>query len=191
MPPIATRAAGPSEAQAAASDEILVQRAVDGDVGAFRSLITRHAPLMRAYLTRILRSHADADDVLQETFVIAWRKLSTLRDQSHARAWLMQIATRRAFSHLGKPHRETELSDGYTSTSQDPELSAIRNAQLRALSATLDALPDNQRQCWLLREVAGLSYQDIADTMHISTGQARGNLARARANITIRMEGWR
>jgi RNA polymerase sigma-70 factor (ECF subfamily) len=68
---------------------------------------------------------------------------------------------------------------------------AVRNAELRALSVALDKLPEDQRQCWLLREIAELSYTEIAEEMRLSPATVRGKLARARTNITAQMEGWR
>lgn len=67
---------------ASVADRILVERAVDGDAAAFRELIRRHSSLMRAYVYRIVGSMADTDDVVQDAFVIAWKKLPTLRDAS-------------------------------------------------------------------------------------------------------------
>lgn len=191
MPPTTTSGSPSNQGLAAAADDLLVQRAVDGDVAAFRTLITRHAPIMRAYIARIVSSYTDADDILQDTYVVAWKKLPTLRDPSQAKPWMIRIATRRAFAHLKKRPPETVFPADHAATGHDPEETTIRNAQLRELSKALDALPEDQRQCWLLREVAGLSYQDIADAMGVTTGQARGKLARARVNITVRMEGWR
>ncbi|MBG6215454.1 RNA polymerase sigma-70 factor (ECF subfamily) [Cryobacterium sp. CAN_C3] len=175
------------------ADAILVGRAVDGDTGAFETLIRRHGPLMRAYTARIVGSMADADDVVQDAFHTAWRRLPELRDPAAVRPWLMRIASRLAFTSLRRKPAEVELPDPVSALPADtqPENVAVRNAQLKALSAALDTLPEDQRRCWLLREVGELSYDDIAQEMELPTATVRGKLARARASIYAQMEGWR
>lgn len=175
------------------NDEILVERAVDGDTAAFETLVHRHGPLMRAYTSRIVGSRTEADDVVQEAFIIAWRQLPTVRHPGSVRSWLMRIASRQAFAHIKRRPTDAPLPPLEVPARIDtqPENLAVRNAELRALSVALDKLPEDQRQCWLLREIAELSYTEIAEDMHLSPATVRGNLARARTNITAKMEGWR
>lgn len=175
------------------ADEILVERAVEGDTEAFATLIRRHGPLMRAYVSRIVGSLSEADDVVQEALYTAWRRLPELRDPSAVKAWLMRIASRHAFTHIRRRPTDVPLPEFESATPSDlqPESVAIRNAQLRALAAALDTLPEDLRQCWLLREIAELSYDDIAKELDIPRTTVRGKLARARASIYAQMEGWR
>ncbi|GAB3149279.1 sigma-70 family RNA polymerase sigma factor [Microbacterium neimengense] len=177
----------------ALSDRILVERAVDDDVAAFAEIVRRHSPLMRAYIARMLRSQADADDVVQDAFVVAWRQLPTLRDGSSVRAWLLRVASREALRVLRRSAKETPFEDWEPSTPEStrPEHVAERNARLAALSAALERLPEAQRRTWLLREAAGLGYSEIAEELDVPVSTVRGNLARARASIMIGMEGWR
>jgi RNA polymerase sigma-70 factor (ECF subfamily) len=173
-------------------DEILVDRAVHGDVAAFQALVHRHGPLMRAYTSRIVGSRSEADDVVQESFIIAWRQLHALRHPASVKSWLMRIASREALAHIRRRPSDAPLPAIEVPGSGDtrPENVAVRNAELRALSAALDRLPEDQRQCWLLREIAELSYTEIAEEMHLPPATVRGKLARARANVTAQMEGW-
>jgi RNA polymerase sigma-70 factor (ECF subfamily) len=174
-------------------DATLAAGAQDGDVEAFQALIQRHAGLMRAYAARIVGSVSEADDVVQNAFLIAWRQLDTLRDPAAVKAWFMRITSREAYAWVKKRPPEVHL-DGYDTTQQErhqPESTAIRNAQLAALSAALDTLTEEQRRCWLLREVAELSYAEIAEEMDTPPSTVRGLLSRARASLTIQMEGWR
>ena len=175
------------------SDEILVERAVDGDLTAFEAIVLRYAPLMRAYTARVVGSHTEADDVVQDAFTVAWRRLPSLRDPAALRAWLMRIASRLAFAHLHKRPADVPLPmlDPAFPAHTQPEDVAVRNAQLEALSAALDNLPIDLRRCWLLREVAGLSYDEIAGEMQLPASTVRGKLARARVSIYAQMEGWR
>lgn len=178
---------------ASVADRILVERAIENDAEAFGELVRRHSSLMRAYVYRIVGSMADTDDVVQDAFIIAWRRLPELRDPSAVKAWLMRIAGREALACVSRRPAETAL-DIYEITVEDeaqPERSAVRNAQLRALSVALGRLKEEQRRCWLLREIADCSYTEIAEQMNVSESTVRGLLARARASIAIEMEGWR
>jgi RNA polymerase sigma-70 factor (ECF subfamily) len=175
------------------ADGVLAERAIDGDSAAFDLLCRRHVPMMRGFVARILRSISDADDVVQDSLLLAWRQLPTLRDPTSVRSWLMKIASRQALTHVrrrptARPLPEWEIT---LPREAEPENCAIRHAQLRALSAALDALSDDQRQCWLLREIAELSYEQIAEELEISPSNVRGKLARARASVYAQMEGWR
>lgn len=175
------------------SDAMLVERSLDGDTSAFGELLRRHSSLMRAYVFRIVGSLSDADDVVQEAFVRAWHQLDTLRDPGAVRSWLMRIASREAFAHVRRRRADQPLEEYGEATRPDaqPETIAVRRAELHALSAVLDRLPDDQRQCWLLREIADLSYSEIAEEMQIPASTVRGTLSRARASIAAQMEGWR
>lgn len=175
------------------NDEILVERAVDGDAAAFETLVLRHGPLMRAYTSRIVGSRTEADDVVQESLIIAWRQLPALRHPRAVRAWLMRIASRQAFAHIKRRPTDAPLPPlgAPVPIETQPEIVAVRNEELRALSVAIAKLPDDQRQCWLLREIAELSYTEIAGEMHLSPATVRGKLARARTNVTAQMEGWR
>lgn len=177
----------------AAPDGILAARAAGGDADAFDVLLHRHTGIVRAFVYRIVGTLTETDDVVQEAFLTAWRQLSTLRDHGAVKAWLMKIASREAYAHLRKrPAHDTLVGfDRATATDTLPEAAAIRNAQLTALSRALDALPEAQRRCWLLREVGSLSYTEIAEEMNLPLSTVRGNLSRARASITIQMAGWR
>lgn len=175
------------------SDQILVERAVDQDADAFGELVRRHSPLMRAYVSRIVGSLSAADDVVQDAFLVAWKQLPSLRDGSAVRAWLMRIASREALLQVKRRPSEAALEgfDVAVSADTQPESRAVRNAQLHALSLALDELPEGQRRCWLLREVADMSYHEIAAELDLPVSTVRGNLARARTSIMIRMEEWR
>lgn len=175
------------------ADEILARRAIDGDTAAFEALIRRHGPLMRAYAARIVGSVTEADDVVQDAFYTAWRRLPELRDPAAVKPWLMRITSRLAFTYLRRKPADESLPvlEPASPADTQPENVAVRNAQLGALSAALDTLPEDQRRCWLLREVAELCYDDIATELDIPRSSVRGKLARARASIYAQMEGWR
>lgn len=177
-----------------AEDGILVVRAVEGDVRAFEVLMRRHGPLMRAYAIRLLGSNSEADDVVQEAFITAWEQLSTLNNQSAVRAWLMRVVSRKSIDLIRA--RKPQVADvpedevPAPASREAAHVVEVRSA-VEALSAALRRLPSAQHECWLLREVGGYSYDEIAEELRMSRAVVRGTLARARATLIREMEAWR
>jgi RNA polymerase sigma-70 factor (ECF subfamily) len=176
-----------------APDRILAGRAADGDLRAFEVLVRRHGPLMRAYATRLLGSNSESDDVVQETFITAWTKLPTLTDLSVVKSWLVRIVNRTAIDRLRARHDDRELLDweGETPAHEGPERQAEATSQREHLKGALDRLPEAQRQCWVMKEVGGFSYDEIADELGVPPSTVRGLLARARKTLIREMEEWR
>lgn len=176
-----------------ADDLILVGRVADGDATAFEVLVRRYAPLMRAYAARILRSNDEVDDVVQEAFIIAWQQLPSLEDGHLVKSWLMRIVSHKSVDRIRsrRSHTNIEDLDPILPESSTPPQVAEAHSRIDALSEALSALPEQQRQCWLLKEVAEYSYDEIADALDLPPSTVRGLLARARKNIIPRMEAWR
>lgn len=175
---------------AAAADAILAERAADGDQLAFGVLVRRHAPFLVAFATRLVGSRADADDCVQEALITAWRRLPELADPTKVRAWMTTIVSRKATDRLRARRTLDPLVDEHPSD-DDPERSAVTALQMRALSRVLDDLPDELRVVWVLREVSGASYEEIARTTGEPVATVRGRLARARRTVMERMQEWR
>ena len=163
-----------------APDATLAARARDGDVHAFEIIARRHGPLMRVYAAKLLGSEIESDDIVQESFLTGWRHITELENPGQVRNWLMRIVTRRAIDRI-RVRREHENIDDWNR--QQPGGLADRvveaRLQLDAVWEALDKLPADQRRCWLLRETAGYSYQEIADGLDLPVSTVRG-LARAR-----------
>jgi RNA polymerase sigma-70 factor (ECF subfamily) len=175
-----------------ASDALLVARSADGDTAAFAVLIRRHGTYLRAFATRLTGSAADADDAVQEALIAAWNRLPELDDPSRVRAWLLSIVSRKATDRIRARKPSAELDDQTPERSaRGPESTAIAASQLEALSAVLDSLPDGQRECWVLKQIGGYSYEEIGEELGLSATVVRGKLARARATVMTRMEEWR
>ncbi|MDI3243345.1 RNA polymerase sigma factor [Arthrobacter sp. AL08] len=181
------------DALAEASDGLLARRAGDGDMEAFEGLARRYGTMMRAYARRVLGSTTDVDDVVQEALIQAWNQIDGLRDASAVRPWLLRITGNRALDVLRrrKPHAPIEHFPGLPDPAPGPESSAVTTSGTRALENALAALPEEQRRCWVLRELGGQSYEDIAETLNISQATVRGRLARARTTLAREMEDWR
>ena len=179
-------------------DALLAGRAADGDTAAFEALARRHGPLMRATARRLTGSQADADDVVQETLVQAWKQLDNLRDPAAVKGWLLRIVGSRSIDHLRRRRNhagldavENQMEHDAKPQAADPEHSAVITSRVEALKAALAKLPEEQRRCWVLKEFNDQSYEEIALTLNISQASVRGRLARARITLARMMEEWR
>jgi RNA polymerase sigma-70 factor (ECF subfamily) len=175
-----------------APDALLAQRAADGDELAFAVIVRRHAPYLRAYVIRLTGASADADDAVQDALITAWERLGELTEPERLRSWLTTIASRKAIDRARGRRPETPIDDFDTQASQSgPEERAVAASGVDELGRVLRELPADQREIWIMKEVGGLSYDEIAERTDSSVSTVRGRLARARATVLERMEGWR
>jgi len=174
-----------------ADDRTIASRAADGDIRAFEILMRRYGSLMSAYAARIVRP-SEAEDVVQETFVTAWQDLPTLENLASVRSWLITIVTRKSIDRL-RGSRDSDPIDDHdlADRSDGPEEAATAASLDEALSRVLSTLPEDQRRCWVLREVAGYGYQEIADQLDLPVSTVRGLLVRSRKALVREMEAWR
>lgn len=184
---------GPRVPLQQATDRALAGRAADGDVAAFELLVRRHGPRMRAYAIRMLGSTDESDDVVQEAFLTLWQKLPTLDNVDAIPSWLMRVVTRNCLDRIRSRHPHPGLDEDSLPPQSvaSTETAAETHSEQEALSLTVMGLPDDQRRCWLLREVAGYSYDDIAQELDLPVSTVRGLLARARKTVIREMEAWR
>ncbi|HYQ67344.1 MAG TPA: sigma-70 family RNA polymerase sigma factor [Actinophytocola sp.] len=175
-------------------DVTLVVRARDGDVRAYEQLVRRYQGPMFRLAVRMLASRGDAEDVVQEVFLAAWRSLVTLREEAAFVGWLYRMITNRCLNVIRGRHTTVDV-DLTERESHDagshPERAVEVNEQLTAVTAALQRLTGEQRACWLLREVHGRSYEEISQTVGVTTTAVRGRIARARAQLTEMMVPWR
>jgi RNA polymerase sigma-70 factor (ECF subfamily) len=149
--------------------------------------------MMRATTRRMLNGSAEVDDVVQEAFVTAWQRLPELDDPGRVRSWLMRIVSRKALDRLRATRPQVSVDDiaAPAPARESPQRVVEGRAGVEALAAALGTLADAERECWVLREVGGLSYDEIGEAMDTPVTTVRGLLARARKHIIVRMEGWR
>ncbi|WP_341975771.1 RNA polymerase sigma factor [Microbacterium sp. LTA6] len=183
----------PSGSLELADDRIVAGRAIDGDVAAFAVLVRRYTPMMRAYAQRMLNASADVDDIVQEAFVTAWQRLPELEDPAKVKSWLMRVVSRKTVDRIRalRPQIDIDEVDHPAPQHAGPPQVAEARAEVEALSNALRELPDGQRECWVLREIGGHSYDEIAEQLGIPVTTVRGLIARARKYIIVRMEEWR
>ncbi|SFA77175.1 RNA polymerase, sigma subunit, ECF family [Amycolatopsis marina] len=180
-------------AEPALDDVTLVSRAREGDVRAYEQLVLRYqGPIYRLAL-RMLANRGDAEDVTQEVFLVAWRRLGQLQEDAAFVGWLYRTATNRCLNVLRGRRPQVELDAEAESPRQDvrPEQAAQVSEQLAALNSALQQLTAEQRACWLLREMHGRSYEEIGTIVGSSTTAVRGRIARARAQLAEVMKPWR
>ena len=177
-------------------DDVLARRAGLGDRRAFAALVDRHGPALYRYARRMLDDPRDTEDSVQEAFVAAWTALPHFEGRSTLRTWLFAITAHKVRS-LQRRRPRTALplpfapDDGVDRRAVDPQRSAEDTDLLEALNAALRELPPGPRSTWLLREVEGLTYDQIAEVAGTTTSTVRGQLARARAHLIQRLEAWR
>jgi RNA polymerase sigma-70 factor (ECF subfamily) len=178
-------------------DATLVGRSTSGDQEAFAVLVRRYqAPLYR-HAWRLTQDRRSAEDVTQEAFVSAWRRLPSLVNPESFRSWLYQIATRRSIDlvRARRPEQPLEVladaaPDVLTAREPEPGVAAERRQQLDDLAAALQELPLGQRAAWTMREIDGLSYDEIAGALVLPVSTVRGRIARARHELAERMGAW-
>ncbi|GAA2945341.1 RNA polymerase sigma factor [Streptomyces enissocaesilis] len=186
------RTQDPSESD---EDALLAVRAREGDEEAFEVLVRRHGPPLLRLGLRMLGSRTEAEDAVQDAFVSAWRRLPEYRGEAAFRTWMYRIVTNRCLNLLRARRPVTGLDavpePAAPEHTGSPARAAEAGAALEELSAALGRLSPEQRACWVLRELHGLPYEEIADAVGISHQAVRGRIFRARRSLTEVMSAWR
>ncbi|WP_018140327.1 MULTISPECIES: RNA polymerase sigma factor RpoE [unclassified Thioalkalivibrio] len=178
-----------------ASDEALVKRVQKGDKAAFDILVLKYQHKIVNLVGRYVHDHAAALDVSQEAFIKAYRGLANFRGESAFYTWLYRIAINTAKNHLvsqGRRRPEAEVDaqdaeqmggDSALKDSATPEGELLSEEIEGAVRRTIEELPDDLRMAITLREIEGLSYEEIAQTMGCPIGTVRSRIFRAREAI--------
>lgn len=174
-------------------DATLVARAREGDAAAFEALVGRYRVPVYRIAAGILPDTGSAADTVQETFVTAWRRLYEVKDEQAFAAWLYRITVTRALSTLRavRPYVPLDELDAVSDRCPGPEDQAVANGLAAALRCALNHLTSEQRICWILREMEGLSYEEVATILHTTPGAVRGRLHRARPQLAAELMPWR
>ena len=176
----------------AENDQLLVDRARLGDRHAFDLLVLKYQSRLLSLVNRLVSNQSDALDVLQDTFVKAYRSLHTFRGESAFYTWLYRIAVNTAKNHLAsklKESKDVSVDDeatGELSVLQDfsaPDEEAGAEELQRAILHATEQLPDDLKQALTLRELEGMSYDEIALAMNCPIGTVRSRIFRARDHV--------
>lgn len=192
-----TRGSQSDATHGAASDAALARRAGMGDTEAFAELFARHFPSTFRYAVHMLDGDDDlAEDAVQETWVAVWRNLSSFRNESRLQTWIFAIVSRKVLDARVR-RRPVTVNDGVLealaagNSEGDPHQSVVNLELWESLTLALAELPWRQKACWLLRELEGMSYGEIARILGTTPTVVRGQLHRARRALALRMEEWR
>ena len=173
----------------------IVRRVLEGDVNAFEDLVTEHEKGVYAIAQRMTGNAEDAADMTQETFIKAYNSLSSFRGDSKFSVWLYRIATNVCLDFLRSRSRKPTVSlsveddDGeetqmdIADESQSPEQLLERGLTRDAVRRGLKSLSPEYRQILLLREIQGLSYEEIAEALALEVGTVKSRIFRARKRL--------
>jgi len=177
----------PNVSDSGGPDSELIVLAQKGDQAAYGVLVRRHQDRIYRHLRNLTGSREDALELAQDVFIKAWEALPTWRPDAQFHTWVYRIASNAALDVLRrrKVVRFVPLDDDYDAPSDQPGPEAQLQARqgLRRLDAALAHLPLEQREIVLLREVEGLSYDELATTLGIDEGTVKSRLSRARAAL--------
>jgi RNA polymerase sigma-70 factor (ECF subfamily) len=177
-------------------DQQLVERVQRGDKGAFDLLVSKYQRKIFRLLSRLIRDQAEVEDVAQEAFIKAYRALPNFRGDSAFYTWLYRIAINTAKNHLVSQGRraptttEADIEEAETFDDGEhlrdlntPDSMLLTKQVGEAVNRAIDQLPEDLRTAIVLREIEGLSYEEIAESMNCPIGTVRSRIFRAREAI--------
>lgn len=183
---------------------MLVERAVAGDQNAFELLVIKYQRRIQRLIGRMVRDVDLVEDIAQETFIRAYRALHQFRGDSQFYTWLYRIAVNTAKKFLLELKRDPTVSESaFKSTDEDDETSwsgieptsdetpesLLAAKEIAAVvSAALEALPEDLKQALSLREIEGMSYEEISALMNCPIGTVRSRIFRAREAISAKVK---
>ena len=200
-------AATPPDARLGGGETQFIERLRAGETTAFDRLVHERSGEVYALLYRLTEDPEEARDLTQETFLQAFRHLANFRGDADLRTWLYRIAVNQARNRwrwwkrrrrdrtvsLDAPVREgsdAPLSAGLEGDAgDDPEQQALARERARALHAALKALSRPYREVVVLRDIEGLSYEEVASALDLNVGTVKSRLSRGRNELRRRLEG--
>ncbi len=194
----------PSAAEKAIdSDALLVERTVAGDQKAFELLVIKYQRRIQRLIGRMVRDVDLVEDISQETFIRAYRALAQFRGEAQFYTWLYRIAINTAKKALMDLKRNPTVSENAYKSDDDDETSRVENELTSSetpeavlaskeiaeiINTAMQALPEELREAITLREIEGLSYEEISEAMNCPIGTVRSRIFRAREAISAKVK---
>lgn len=181
-------------------DQQLVERVQKGDKRAFDLLVLKYQHKIFAVISRFIRDHAEVQDVAQDAFIKAYRALPNFRGESAFYTWMYRIAINTAKNYLVARNRRPPASDLEVEDAEfysgneaihemnTPERMLLRDELQNVIDLAFRDLPDDLRMAVTLREIDGLSYEEIAEAMDCPIGTVRSRIFRAREAIDKKIQ---
>jgi RNA polymerase sigma-70 factor (ECF subfamily) len=181
-----TRAAAPPPARA--DDLALVERCRRGDLSAFEEIYRAHSGRLYSVACRMVGNQTDAEDLLQEIFMTAHRKLDSFRGESALGTWLYRLATNLCLDHLrSRAARTNQLTDALDDEHGLSDVGsrglADRTLARMDLERALAQLPDGCRAAFVLHDVEGLEHREVAEALGIAEGTSKSQVHKARLRL--------
>lgn len=184
------------------SDEELVRRVQKGDISAYNLLVVRYQYRVVKIAQKFVSDYADASDIAQEAFIKAYRALPNFRGESSFYTWLYRIVTNAAKNFLetnSKQRSQIDVDDEVLNASSPEALtdrqtpdSIIESEELKkVILKAVSELPNELKEAFMLREIEGLSYEDISERENVPIGTVRSRIFRARQYIETKMDQFR
>ena len=181
-------------------DQQLVERAQRGDKHAFELLVAKYQRKLGRLLSRFIRNPTEVEDVVQEAFIKAYRALPSFRGESAFYTWLYRIGSNAAKNYLVSERRrpptttefDSEEAEGFEDAEQlrninTPENEMMSKQVAETVNKAMDSLPEELKTAIILREIEGLSYEEISIMMDCPIGTVRSRIFRARETIAERL----
>jgi RNA polymerase sigma-70 factor (ECF subfamily) len=167
-------------------DFSLIQRFIEGDESTFRTLVLRHKDKVRNIIFLMLQSSDSVDDIAQEVLITVYRNLKSFRFEAQFSTWLYRITVNKCKDHLRKIKirsifttiKDDEQDPSYTPSTENKDVSEI-------VHKAISQLPDKLRVPLVLKDIEGLSYQEIAETVNCEIGTVKSRIFRAREGLRI------
>ncbi len=182
-------------------DQALVERAQSGDKRAFELLVVKYQRRVGRLISRLVRDPHEVEDVTQESFVRAYRALGNFRNESAFYTWMYRIAVNTAKNYLvsqgRRPPSSTEMDAAEAEQTEEgihlretatPETELMSKQIAQTVQKAMSALPEELRTAITLREIEGLSYEEIAEAMQCPVGTVRSRIFRARDAISVQLK---
>ena len=182
----------PMENERKLEDKKLIDRALEGDENAFRSLLEKYRNLVFSIMLKMVRNKQEAEDLTQEAFMKAFASLASFNDEFAFSTWLMKIASNNCIDFLRKKklktysihepiqYKDEKIEIEIPDHDPSPERTLLQSERSRMIEETINELPERYRYVIILRHKEEKSYEEIAEIMNLPLGTVKAQIFRAR-----------